>query len=203
VVVEALALDVVVGERHAEAAVDPVQVVLGEVDKFLPQLQRGRIAALQVHHPLPGPVGESRVGLEFAPGRLVKGVRVGPQQPGFRGFLADVEQVLDEHAELGAPVADVVVPDHPVACELQDAGDGVAHDRGAQVPDVHLLGDVRRGVLDHHRLRRGRGRQAEPAVTEHGAGLRGDPVVAQGEVDEAGPADRGLGADAGDVEPGG
>ena len=35
-VVETLTLDVVVGERHAEAAVDAVQVVLGEVDKFLP-----------------------------------------------------------------------------------------------------------------------------------------------------------------------
>src|SRR5437763_708342 len=72
VVVEALALDVVVGERHAETAVDAMQVVQGEVDNLLPQLQRARVAALQVHDPLARPLGESRVTVEKAPGRLVE-----------------------------------------------------------------------------------------------------------------------------------
>jgi len=38
-----------------------------------------------------------------------------------RSALADVEQVLDQHAEGRAPVADVVLPDHVVAEVLQSA----------------------------------------------------------------------------------
>ena len=56
-----------------------------------------------------------------------------------------------------APVADVVVPDHRWPGEVQHPRDRVPHDRGAQVTDVHLLGDVGRGVFDHHGLRLGRG----------------------------------------------
>ena len=81
--------------------------------------------------------------------------------------------------------------------------DGVTDDRRAQVPDVHLLSDVGRGVLHHHGLRTGRRGESEPGVVEHLRGLGGDPVVAQGEVDEAGPADLGLGAHVRDVQSGG
>jgi len=53
------------------------------------------------------------------------------------------EDLLDEHAELPAPVADVVLRDDGVALSTQDAGEAVADDRGPQVADVHLLGDIR------------------------------------------------------------
>ena len=65
-------------------------------------------------------------------------------------------EVVDEHAELRAEVADVILADDGVAEELQHAGEGVADDGGAQVADVHLLGDVGAGVIDDDGLRAGR-----------------------------------------------
>ena len=71
-----------------------------------------------------------------------------------RGDLDPLEQdLLDQHAELGAPVADVVLGDHGVPLGAQHPGETVADDRGAQVADVHRLGHVRRRVVDHHPLR--------------------------------------------------
>jgi hypothetical protein len=81
-------------------------------------------------------------------------------------------KVLNEHAELGAPVAEVVLPDHVRAEETQHAGERVADDGAPQVPDVHLLGDVGCRVVDHDAFageRRadaealGRGSFADPA----------------------------------------
>ena len=70
--------------------------------------------------------------------------------------------MLDQHAERRAPVADVVLADDAVAEEVEHAHQRVADDRGAQVADVHLLGDVRRRVVDDHRLDVGR-RTRRPA----------------------------------------
>ena len=108
--------------------------------------------------------------------------------------------MLDEHAEGRPPVADVVLPEHGVALEGQDAGQRVADGRGAQVADVHLLGHVGRGVVDEHRLGRrsprrprGGGRpRPRPAATD-------DEVVGQGQVDEPGAADLHRRADAVEV----
>ena len=57
-------------------------------------------------------------------------------------------EVGDEHAELRAPVSDVVEPEDVVAEEVDEVGDGVSDDGGAQVAHVHLLRDVGRGVVD-------------------------------------------------------
>ena len=37
---------------------------------------------------------------------------------------------------------------------LKDSGGGVADDGAAQMPNMHLLGEVGAGVIDHHPLRR-------------------------------------------------
>ena len=58
--------------------------------------------------------------------------------------LAEVQEVLDQHAERRAPVADVVLPDDGVTGEVEHAGQRVADDRRPQVADVHLLGHVGR-----------------------------------------------------------
>jgi len=121
-----------------------VHVLLGEVDKFLPQLQACRIAAagppprFRPGPRIPGPVSNVR----RAAGRTRSGR---PQQPGRRGFLADVEQVLDEHAGTGRPVA--------VWLSLITRWRRTPECARWRLPrswcagaDVHLLGDVGRGV---------------------------------------------------------
>ena len=58
----------------------------------------------------------------------------------------------DEHAELGAPVSHVVDAQGLVAEVLHEARDAVTNDGGAEVPHVHLLGDVGRREVDGHAL---------------------------------------------------
>ena len=61
----------------------------------------------------------------------------------------------DQHAELGTPVAEVIVRDDPVAHQPQDAGQRVAQDRRADMADVHGFGDVGRTEIHDHRARLG------------------------------------------------
>jgi hypothetical protein len=103
--------------------------------------------------------------------------------------------MLDEHAEGGAPVTHVILPDHVVPDRLEHAHQAVTEDRGAQMPDVHLLCDVRRRVVDHHPLRHvGRG-DAEPLVRRDRAGGAREECVGQGHIDEAGAGDLDLPGD--------
>jgi len=104
-----------------------------------------------------------------------------------------LDEVLDEHPELGAPVAEVILPDDVRTEEPQHASEAVTDDRGAQVADVHLLGDVRRRVVDDR----------PPALLGHAdaQARAGQPTcdlppyrrVGEGEVEKAGPGDRDLG----------
>src|SRR5262245_32855080 len=55
---------------------------------------------------------------------------------------------VQQHPELRAPVAQVIVGDDGVAQEAQEPGKGVANDRAAQVADVHRLGDVGGAEVD-------------------------------------------------------
>ena len=111
------------------------------------------VAALQLHDPLAGAflellrLGELRVGL------LVEAVEIALLQTFGGDVFAEVEQMLDQHAERTAPVADVVLADHVVAEELEHPHQRVADHGRAEVAGVHLLGDVRRRVVDDDRRR--------------------------------------------------
>ena len=76
----------------------------------------------------------------------------------FEVFQFDVAALLlffqfgDQHAELGAPVAHVVLADNLVAKEAQQAHHGIANNGGAQVANVHFFGEIGRGVVDHYRV---------------------------------------------------
>ena len=81
---------------------------------MLPQRDRLGVALLQQHDPCAGPLLERLVVLELGRRRLVERVEVAePERVGPLG--ADVDEVLDEHAERAAPVADVVLPHDVVA----------------------------------------------------------------------------------------
>jgi len=200
-VVAALPRQVVVGEQRAEPVVDAVEVDLRELDQVVPQPQRVRVPGLQRDHPAPGPLGEVVRLVEGTSRGLVERIGVVGQGPGRLGVLADVDEVLDQHPERRTPVADVVLPDHPMAEVLEDSGQRVADDRRTQVADVHLLGDVGRGVVDDHDLRILR-RYAEPRVAREYAGRLTKPLRPQHQIDEPRPADLRRPADRIDVERG-
>ena len=115
-----------------------------------------------------------------------------------QGFPAE-----QQHAELRAPVADVVVGDDAVAEQAQHAREAVAENRGADVADVHRLGDVGRTEIhdDGARLgglsRRTDARRARPI-----AGFRRAPSGLSRKFRKPGAGDLDLLAPRGDVESG-
>ena len=68
-------------------------------------------------------------------------------------LVARVFPSPEDHAELRAPVAQMVVSNHTMAQRRVDPGQAVADHRRAQVPHVHRLGDIGRGEVDDDRLR--------------------------------------------------
>jgi hypothetical protein len=108
---------------------------------------------------------------------------------------------VDQHPELRAPVADVIVAHGFVADELCDACNGVAEDRAANVANVHRLGDVRRGEVDDDFFRvRGCG-DAEPfRIGGKRGGALFEPFAFQPEIDEPRACDLRRLAHFGDVE---
>ena len=74
---------------------------------------------------------------------------------------------------------------------VEQPHDRVADDGGAQVADVHLLGHVRRRVVDDEPVRLAGGGDAEPLVGGDGGERGGEEAGVDGEVDEPGPGDLG------------
>ena len=105
--------------------------------------------------------------------------------------LADVDRVLDQHAELGAPVTQMRGADDGVTQVLKDSYHGIADGGRAQVTCVQLLGHVRPGVVDDHAPGRLRPGDSQSRVAQLASGLIADPVVAQRQVDETRTADLG------------
>ena len=165
------------------------------VDEDAPEVQGLVVTALQQHDAVTAAFGKHRVAVELTARRSVEFVEV-PHAEGLRvDRTIDVEQVLNEHAEGCAPVADVVLAPHVVTEEPEHAGERVADERAAQVSDVHLLGDIRRRVVDDHRGGVGNQLDAQAPVRRKCRHLAGEEVVGQRQVDEPGPADLDLGAD--------
>src|SRR6266705_7052985 len=104
-------------------------------------------------------------------------------------LLADVERVLDHHAELGAPVPEMRGADDGMAEMLEHPHDGIAHHGGPQMADVQFLRDVWARVVHDDPLRWRCPADAEARVVKQAGRLRRDPVVTEGEVNKAWPAD--------------
>jgi len=115
----------------------------------------------------------------------------------FAGIVEVVSLALDshdEHAETGAPVADMVIAGDGGAGESEHAADGFTDDEGAEVTDVQLFGGIGRAVVHDNfltlvQLGRGLGDLL-------GAAVGGNPLEEEcgleGEIDEAGACDGNL-----------
>lgn len=98
---------------------------------------------------------------------------------------------VQNHAELRAPVADVVVGDDGEAEKFRDAGERVAEDGGANVPDVHRFGDVGGGKVDDDGFSLSDVGGTEFGVVRNGFDLLGEGLGGDAEIEEAGACDFG------------
>ncbi len=71
---------------------------------------------------------------------------------------------VDDHPELRAPITQMIVRSDLVAKKTQGAAERVADHRRANMSDVHGLGDVGRGIVDHKRTGMIGGGDAESVV---------------------------------------
>ena len=157
-----------------------------DVHEVLPERDRRRVAGLQRDDAAAGRVRERGVLVEA---RLRLAVERPERLEVVEVLGVRVQHVLGQHPELRAPIAQVVHPDHVVAGELERAHDRVADHGRAQVPDVHLLGHVGRGVVDRDRLRGRRERDAEARIGQRARPPRRQRLGREREVDEPRPGD--------------
>ncbi|GIX30518.1 MAG: hypothetical protein KatS3mg124_0990 [Porticoccaceae bacterium] len=190
------------GEGDVEQAVDLLRVGDGDGDEALPEGAAMGIARLEADDVAASPLGEGGIFVEVALGALIKAFEVGKRQLRGLSFPEMFLQFGDEHAELGAPVAHVVLPDHTVAQVFQDARLGVPENGAAQVADVHFLGQVGGGVVDHHRLGVGMDPPGQGQLVA--LDLRRPPQkgVVEPDVDESRPGHLHPGGDAVQIQAG-
>ena len=108
-----------------------------------------------------------------------------------QGSGRHVFEVGNQHAELGSPIPQVVESQHVVPTERQQPGNAVPNDGGAQVPHMHLLGDVGAGKIHHHPLLRLRHGHPQPGLIQPLLHLCRQHLRTDGEVDK--PWSRHLG----------
>ena len=170
-------------QADAQSVVHGLAVRHGNVDVAPPTRHGLNVAPLQAHDDLPGPVGEGRI-------RLKPGARFGVEALQVRellGILSAIDQVRHEAAESGAPIANMILPEHFAAQRLEHPGHRVADDGAAQVVDLHLFRQIRVRIVHDHPRRRREWLQQRPGER------RGKPFVRDGETDEAGAGDFGVG----------
>ena len=148
-----------------------------DVDEPAPQRIRLGVAGLQRNDLRARPFRECGIRVEALLRGLIELFEVGQHL----GSVTGLFEVREQHAELRAPVADVVLSDHAMPGIAQHAHDRVADDGAAQVADVHFLREIRRGVVDDHRLRLRDGRQQRRCRVRS----IGKQRIAQVDVDES------------------
>ncbi len=89
--------------------------MLGVADQRVPETQGLGVTRLQSDHPAARSLTEGRIDFELGVGRLVEGVDLAGGELRVRGLLTHVNEVLEQHAELSAPVAEMICPYHRVA----------------------------------------------------------------------------------------
>jgi hypothetical protein len=155
---------VLLAQLHVKPLVDRLIFASRFGDDLLPGVEFGFFAGLEADDRSAGFVLERRVFVETLLRLAIELFEVGD----VRGRDARATKG-DEHPELRAPVADVVLADDFLALELDDPRDRVADDRGPQVSDVHLFGDVGTGIVHHRFGARRRKRDGQSVVVDRGA----------------------------------
>lgn len=190
----------VVVEVSVELGVDGAELVEGEGDATSPDLFVFGVALLKFDELESAGIEHGGIGLGFGVDGFVKAKEFG-DGVGVKG--GGVEQgfpAVKDHAELGSPVADVVVGNDFVADEACDARERVANEGGADVAYVRGFGDVGRGEIDDDGVWCRNRWDTEVGIGDGLEEVGGECGWGQGEVEEAGTVDAGFFAKVGGVE---
>ncbi len=198
VIVEAFAQGVI--ELHAEPLVKAVEGLEGIFVELLPELAVLGVALLEEDELALGGFSHGFVDfrflLDFAINRLEMAEGIFLQLRGIAVTLVTEE----DHAETGAPVADMIVGNNVVAEKTIEAREGIAEDGAAQMADVHLLGDIGTAVIDDQRLRFGDGIDSETDIEPAPGDLPGEVIGLQAKIEETGAGDLGLFGEAFEID---
>ena len=195
VVVGTFAAYIVCGQADAEAVINGLTVTQRNGVELAPQFQTFRVMGLQLDHQATGPGGERLRFVEALFGGTVEAFQVAQFAGQFGGalFVLLLFQIGEQHAELGPPVAHVVLANHVVTQEFQRSYDCIADDGRTQVPHVHFLGQVRGGVVHHYGLDLLWAGHGQMRICQRLIQQAVEPVAGLKEVDKAGPGNLGLG----------
>jgi hypothetical protein len=192
-------------ELDAEELVDALELAPRGVAELLPARAHLGLAVLEPLEPGPALAVEGRVGLHRLAEPHVQRVQRGDVE---RRVLGAPPRIGGEqHAVGGAPVAEVVDADDGVAERGVELRQRVADHRRADVVIREVLGDVRRRVVDAHRLagaargeqhRRVVDRGREQAERRHAIDLHVDEGPGGGGVDDEAAARQVAGEARGD-----
>jgi hypothetical protein len=148
-VVETLAL---LCEFDVKPVVDDLEFVTRELTKHFPSLDASLVTTLKLDHISLSCLFEGFVFIVSLFGTLVESLQIRNVWHIFKEVRELFVKLLDEHAELSAPVSDVVNSQHVVAQELENTADGVSLNCGSQVTNMHVLGDVWTREVNKHSL---------------------------------------------------
>ena len=172
-------------EADPELCVDLFEFGPGQIDELLPDGAVFRVALLEFDQFFARRFVHGGIG-------LLECVDLAVETRHFRNRVTlqrtTVEKVLPtvkDFAELRAPIAEMVVGHDFVAGKPCDAGQRIAQDRAADVPDVHRLGNVGRTEVDDDAERILRGGHAAAGITRQCPELPGDPMRFEAEVEKA------------------
>ena len=180
-------------EFDVEAVVNFLQAVLGNVDALLPDREVIGVAGLEFDELGFARIEHGRVFLGGGVDHAIDADQFGDRGGFQSGLVEEVVPAVNDHAELGAPVADVIVRDDVESEETRNARKRIADDGRADVADVHRLGDVGCREIDDHGFASAGGRHAEPFVADQGCRAGGVGGGKNAEIDEAGTGDVGGG----------
>jgi len=189
-VVETFAEGVV--EPHAEPLVDDVELGARERDHPAPDGEVLRVAGLQPDQFPAGGFERGGAGFAFGGGLFVEALHLGDRVGLQRGGVQVAFPGRQQHPELRAPVAQVVVGQDAETEGAVEAVKGIADHSRADVADVHRLGHIGARVIDDHGATVPGVRDAEARRGGECCELLGQPLRGNGQVDETGAGDFGA-----------
>ena len=179
IVVAALRIEVRIVQRDAQSLVHRSAMRQGDVYEAPPVRPHVLVAALQGDHCAARAVREIDVRVETLARLRVEHLQVLELGCGFLHIL----KMGNQHAELRAPVAHVILSNYAVTERFENARHGIP-DRRPQVPNMHFLGQVGSRIVHYDPV------GIRGSIDLDSAQVRADKRGGQRDIDETGTGDR-------------